>query len=64
MRKIFKLNIFHLVEKIVRFLVDCGPQIRQGSQGLGFYVASYVFPQIGHDIYSTGLLEVARVGHK
>ena len=28
MRKILKLNIFHLVEKIVRFLVDCGPQIR------------------------------------
>ena len=23
-----KLNIFHLVEKIVRFHVDCGPQIR------------------------------------
>ena len=65
MRKIFKLNIFHLVEKIVRFLVDCGPQIRQGSHcGLAFYVASYVVPQIGHDIYATGLLEVARVGHK
>ena len=28
MRKILKLNIFHLVEKIVRFLIDCGPQIR------------------------------------
>ena len=28
MRKILKLNIFHLVEKIVRFHVDCGPQIR------------------------------------
>ena len=28
MRKILKLNIFHLVEKIVRFYVDCGPQIR------------------------------------
>ena len=28
MRKILKLNIFHLVEKMVRFLVDCGPQIR------------------------------------
>ena len=28
MREILKLNIFHLVEKIVRFLVDCGPQIR------------------------------------
>ena len=28
MRKILKLNIFHLVEKIVRFLVACGPQIR------------------------------------
>ena len=28
MRKILKLNIFLLVEKIVRFLVDCGPQIR------------------------------------
>ena len=29
MRKILKLNIFHLVEKIVRFPVDCaGPQIR------------------------------------
>ena len=28
MRKILKLNIFHLVEKIVRFLVDCGPQNR------------------------------------
>ena len=27
MRKILKLNIFHLVEKIVRFHVDCGPQI-------------------------------------
>ena len=27
MRKILKLNIFHLVKKIVRFLVDCGPQI-------------------------------------
>ena len=27
MRKIIKLNIFHFVEKIVRFLVDCGPQI-------------------------------------
>ena len=29
-----------------------------------FYVASYVVPQICHDIYATGLLEVARVGHK
>ena len=28
MRKILKLNIFHLVEKIVRFHVDCRPQIR------------------------------------
>ena len=28
MRKILKLNIFNLVEKTVRFLVDCGPQIR------------------------------------
>ena len=28
MRKILKLNIFHLVEEIVRFHVDCGPQIR------------------------------------
>ena len=28
MRKILKLNIFHLVEKIVRFFVDWGPQIR------------------------------------
>ena len=28
MRKILKLNILHLVEKIVRFLVDCRPQIR------------------------------------
>ena len=28
MRKILKLNIFLLVEKMVRFLVDCGPQIR------------------------------------
>ena len=28
MREILKLNIFHLVEKLVRFLVDCGPQIR------------------------------------
>ena len=28
MTKILKLNIFLLVEKIVRFLVDCGPQIR------------------------------------
>ena len=28
MRKILKLNTFHLVEKIVRFHVDCGPQIR------------------------------------
>ena len=27
MREILKLNIFLLVEKIVRFLVDCGPQI-------------------------------------
>ena len=27
-RKILKLNIFHLVEKKVRFHVDCGPQIR------------------------------------
>ena len=27
MKKILKLNIFLLVEKIVRFLVDCGPQI-------------------------------------
>ena len=27
MRKILKLKIFLLVEKIVRFLVDCGPQI-------------------------------------
>ena len=27
-RKILKLNTFHLVEKILRFLVDCGPQIR------------------------------------
>ena len=26
--EILKLNIFLLVEKIVRFLVDCGPQIR------------------------------------
>ena len=29
-----------------------------------FYVASYVVPQICHDIYATGVLEVARVGHK
>ena len=28
MRKILKLNTCHLVEKIVRFHVDCGPQIR------------------------------------
>ena len=28
MRKILKLNIFHLVEEIVRFHVDCGLQIR------------------------------------
>ena len=28
MRKILKLNTFHLVEKIVRFHVDCGSQIR------------------------------------
>ena len=28
MREILKLNIFLHVEKIVRFLVDCGPQIR------------------------------------
>ena len=28
MRKILKLNIFHLVEKIMRFHVDCAPQIR------------------------------------
>ena len=28
MRKILKLNIFHLVEKIVRFHVDGRPQIR------------------------------------
>ena len=27
-RKILKLNIFYLVEKIVRFHVDCRPQIR------------------------------------
>ena len=27
-RKILKLNTFHLVEKIVRFHVHCGPQIR------------------------------------
>ena len=27
-RKILKLNTFHHVEKIVRFHVDCGPQIR------------------------------------
>ena len=27
-RKILKLNTFHLEEKIVRFHVDCGPQIR------------------------------------
>ena len=27
-RKVLKLNIFYLVEKIVRFLVDCGTQIR------------------------------------
>ena len=27
MRKILKLNTFHLVEKIVRFHVDRGPQI-------------------------------------
>ena len=27
MRKILRLNIFLLVEKIMRFLVDCGPQI-------------------------------------
>ena len=26
-RKILKLNTFHLVEKIVRFHVDCGPQL-------------------------------------
>ena len=26
-RKILKLNIFYLVEKIVRFYVDCRPQI-------------------------------------
>ena len=26
--KILKLNIFYLVEKIVRFHVDCRPQIR------------------------------------
>ena len=41
-----------------------------GSYGRGrtvalfFYVASYVVPQICHDIYTTGVLEVARVGHK
>ena len=29
-----------------------------------FYVASYVVPQICHDIYATGVLEVALVGHK
>ena len=29
-----------------------------------FYVASYVVPQICHDIYATGVLEVARVGHR
>ena len=29
-----------------------------------FYVASYVVPQICHDIYATEVLEVARVGHK
>ena len=28
MKKILKLNIFHLVEKMGRFHVDCGPQIR------------------------------------
>ena len=28
MRKILKLNIFHLAEKIVRFHIDCRPQIR------------------------------------
>ena len=28
MRKILKLNTFHLVEKIARVHVDCGPQIR------------------------------------
>ena len=28
MRKILKLNIFHLMKKIVRFVVDYGPQIR------------------------------------
>ena len=28
------------------------------------YVASYVVPQICHDIYATGVLEVALVGHK
>ena len=31
MRKILKLNTFHLVEKIVRFHVDCGPQIMYRS---------------------------------
>ena len=39
--------------------------IRQRSHcGLFFYVASYVAPQICHDIYATGVVEVARVGHK
>ena len=28
MRKLLKLSTFHLVDKIVRFHVDCGPQIR------------------------------------
>ena len=40
-------------------------RVRQGSHcGLFFYVVSYVVPQICHDIYATGVLEVARVGHK
>ena len=44
MRKILKLNIFHLVEKIVRFHVDCGPQIRgafhsaQKSGNFGWFI--------------------------
>ena len=44
------------------------PFVNGGKAGVAlwpfFYVASYIVPQICHDIYATGVLEVARVGHK
>ena len=47
---------------------DCslpyGPMAGVALWPFFFYVASYVVPQICHDIYATGVLEVARVGNK